>query len=472
MKKAILVSILQIITFFCFAQPSNFEIKIALNSKDFANSNRYLYSLNNISNKYKITILLSSKMSDDSLDIMVEVVKSKIIKFDVLVSDSLYFLYANKSQSFITAFKNKSQFLGCNLKDIESKIDTLNEQSFESGDSINLNFNFDKNIKCLIKDNKLYLFNKRTNSLDITNLFNSTTYSINLNRKILDEHYRKNFNGSNEKLIAMEQLYFSSSSNIPVEITSFFVDDKNIYLMLHSYFVEFELYKNKPDTFLNHVISLLVYKKGMTNPTIYPLSAKLYSAVYNFDETGFSIINDSLWINVFKNNFDNKRLDNKWICKCQLNENLYLDTSNCLVFPTLHSEQQLGHDFAQYVLDGSYLMNTITNELVNHKTKKIVFLNFPFIKAKVNPLMPLGFESKYLILDMRVKNNIVKLLYYEDSLYKYLSYNLLSDSIIENYAIINEFNSMNTPPLFFSNSMYYYISKGRRCIIIEDIKPL
>jgi|DEB19_MinimDraft_2_1074335.scaffolds.fasta_scaffold18809_2 hypothetical protein len=88
MKKAILVSILQIITFFCFAQPSNFEIKIAINSKDFANSNRYLYSLNNISNKYKTTILLSSKMSDDSLDIMDEVVKSKIIKFDVTVPKS------------------------------------------------------------------------------------------------------------------------------------------------------------------------------------------------------------------------------------------------------------------------------------------------------------------------------------------------------------------------------------------------
>ncbi|MFZ4796844.1 MAG: hypothetical protein ACOYMA_05075 [Bacteroidia bacterium] len=472
MKKAILLSILQTITFLCFAQSSNFEIKIAINSKDFANCNRYLYSLNNVSNKYKITILLSSKMSDDSLDIIDEVVKSKIKKFDVLVADSLYFLFANKSQSFITAFKNKSQFLGCNLKDIESKIDTLNELSFESGDSIKLNFNFDRNIKCLIKDNKLYLLNKRTNSLDITNLFNSTTVSINLNRKIIEEHYRKNFNGSNEKLIAMEQLYFSSSSNIPVGITSFCVDDKNIYLMVHSYFAEFELYKNKPDTFLNHVISLLVYKKGMTYPIIYPLTAKLYSAAYNFDETGFSIINDSLLINFFKNNFDNNRVDNKWICKCQLNENLHLDTSNCLVFPTMHREQKLEHHFAQYVLDGDYLMNTVTNELVNHKTKKVVFLNFPFIKAKVNPLMPLGFEQKYSIQDMRVKNNIVKLLYYEDSLYKYLSYNLLTDSIIENYAIINEFNTMNTSPLFFSDRLYYYISKGRRCIIIKDIKPL
>lgn len=472
MKKAILFSILQTITFFCFAQSSNFEIKIAINSKDFANSYRYLYSLNNISNKYKITILLSSKMSEDSLDIMDEVVKNKIEKFDVLVSDSLYLLYSNKSQSFITTFKNKSKFLGCNLKEIESKIDTLNELSFESGDSINLNFNFDKNIKCLIKDNKLYLLNKRKNSLDITNLLNSTTYSINLNRKIIEEHYRKNFNGSNDKLIAMEQLYFSSSSNIPVEITNFFVDDKNIYLMLHSYFVEYHLYKNKPDTFLNHVISLLVYKTGMTNPTIYPLTAKLFSSEYNFDETGFSIINDSLWIIVFKNNFDNNRVDNKWICKFQLSENLYLDTSNCLLFPKLHREQQLGHHFSQYVLDGDYLMNTVTNELVNHKTKKVVFLSFPFIKAKVNPLMPLGFEQKYLVLDMRVKNNIVKLLYNEDSLYKYLSYNILTDSIIENYVIINEFNTMNSPPLFFSDRLYYYISKGRRGIIIKDIKPL
>ena len=105
--------------------------------------------------------------------------------------------------------------------------------------------------------------------------------------------------------------------------------------------------------------------------------------------------------------------------------------------------------------------------------KKNVIINLPTGTGKNSVIIySMNNESKYLILDMRVKNNIVKLLYYEDSLYKYLSYNLLSDSIIENYAIINEFNSMNTPPLFFSNSMYYYISKGRRCIIIKDIKPL
>lgn len=451
---------------------SNFEVKVAISLNDCINCSNYLYSLNNLSKKYKITLLLSKDAVEDSAYAMEEIIGSKVKNYEVVFSDSLYRLYSHKLQNFLTAFKNEKIILSTLLKNINSKIDTLNELSFEGGDTISLNFKCDRQLNSAVKNHKLYLLNKMTNNLVITNLINSKSYSLNLNRQLLEESFRKNFNGSIEELAIAERYFKTINEKMPFKITSFFADDNKLYLMAFSEFLEFKLVNNVLDTIINPLISLLVYEKDVANPVIYPLTNKLFNKDYSFWELGFKVIGNKLLINVMKNNIDNKNQENKWICKCQLSEKIYLDTTDCIPLPKMHKELGLGYNFAQYVLDNDYLINTVTNELVNHNTKKVTELKFPFSKIKVNNLKSFDVEQKYLISDVKVISNTVRLLYYNDSLYKYLSYNILTNKIIENYTIENEFKKMKTPPQFFSDNLYYYISKGSTSVILKEIKPL
>jgi hypothetical protein len=88
------------------ANASNFEIKVAISLNDCIKCSNYLYSLNSVSKKYKITLVLNKEMLEDSAYVMEQVVASKIKNYKILVSDSLYKLYTFESQNYISTFKN------------------------------------------------------------------------------------------------------------------------------------------------------------------------------------------------------------------------------------------------------------------------------------------------------------------------------------------------------------------------------
>ncbi len=471
MKNKIFILVFYLL-YFTIAKSSNFEIKVAVNLNDCVKCNGYLYSLNNISNKYKITFLLSSTMVEDSLYIMEEIVGSKIKNFKVLISDSLYKLYSNTSQNYFTAFKNNNKILGSLLRNIDSRVDTLNELSFENGDSIQLDFKPDIRFKSIIKNNLLYLLNPQKNNLIVTNLVNSTSFGLSLNEQLLVDIYKKSFNGSTENLSIAENYFKSVNQKLPFKISSFFVGDKSLYLMVYSEYLKDTMIDSRLDTVILPIIALLVYNKGAVSPIIYPLSTKLLNNEYSFSQFEFSVLENYLYVNVLKNKIILKDNNHKWICKCKLDDMLYLDTNNCINIPKIHNELELGNNYSEYKLNGDYLINKITNELINYKTKKSKELKIPFNKIILSKTNGFDDEIRFIIVDMKINHNIVELLVFEDSSYKYISYNILTDKMINKFEIYKDIKLLKSAPQFFSNNLFYIVPKAKNLIIIKDIKPI
>lgn len=457
---------------FLIAQSSNFEIKVAINLNDCVKCNGYLYALNNVSSKYKITFLLSSIMVEDSLYIMEEIVGSKIRNFNVIVSDSFYKLYSNTSQNYFTAFKNNNKILGSLLRNIDSKIDTLNELSFENDDSIQLNFKPDNRFKSIVKKNLLYLLNPQKNNLIVTNLVNSTSFSLSLNGQLLIDIYKKSFDGSIENLTVAENYFKSVNQKLPFKISSFFVGDKSLYLMVYSEYLKDTMIELRLDTVILPIIALLVYNKGAVSPIIYSLSTKLLNNEYSFSQFEFSVVEKYLFLNVLKNKIINKDNKHKWICKCKLDDMLYLDTNNCINIPKIHSELELGNNYSGYKLNGDYLINKITNELINYKTKKSKELKIPFNKIILSKTNGFDDEIRFIIVDMKINYNVVELLVFEDSSYKFISYNILTDKMINKFEIFKDIKLLKSAPQFFSNNLFYFVPKAQNLIILKEIKPI
>lgn len=451
---------------------SNFEVKVAIDLNNCVDCKSYLYSLNNLSKKYKITLLLNKDNLEDSAYAMEEIIGSKIKNYEVVFSDSLHKKYSFKNQNYITAFKNKEIILKIELSKIKSQIDYLNELSFESGDTIQLDYNVIAANNAIRLKNVFYQSNIESNTINVTNLVNESAVKNTFSRELTEEIFKINFKGSTEKLLEIEKAFLSNNKVYTMQISAFDVNENKIYLLVSAYYIDEILYNNS-DTVYNRIIVLLVYNKGEKEPIIYPLSLKLINGDYDFSHYSLKVIDNKVLIDVFPKNPKKYNQNSYWLCKCELNENIFLDTTDCIPRPKLHVDLKLNHNFGLYKLDGDYLINTITNELINYKTKTSAELKIPFNKIITDKSSPFKFTINYSLIDFKTDNNQAQIIYYMDNAYHYLLYNLKNDKVLENYPIFTDYyDVLKAPPKLFSKNLFYIFPKSQNSMVLREIKPL
>jgi len=472
MRTLLVFFLLLFFKIFATAQSSNFEIKVAINPNDCIKCSNYLYGLNSLSKKYKISFILNEETKEDSVYAIELILGSKIKNFNLLISDSLHKKYSYQTHNYVTALKNKEVILITELEKIKTQIDYLNELSFEAGDTILLNYNVGKNNGTKIIFNNLYIHNKTNNILFSTNLINGKTINYDFNYKLIDTIFKINFNGSTEKLTEIKNYYQSANATYNLEIGGFDVNENKLYILVFGYYIDEILYKNI-DTILGRIIVLLEYNIGNEKPIIYPLSLKLKNSDYDFSHYNLAVIDKKAFINVMLKNQKKYNEKSYWMCKCELNENIFLDTTDCIPRPKLHVELKLAHNFSEYRLDGDYLINTITNELINYKTKTSTELKIHFNKIIPDKNSPFKDAMNYSLIDFKTSKNITQIIYFMDSAYHYLSYDLKNDKVIENFPIVtNYLEVLKAAPKLFSKNLFYIFPKNKNIMVLKEIKPI
>jgi hypothetical protein len=462
-----------ITTFFMFswslAFSSKFEIKVALNLFDCINCSNHLYSLNNVSKKYKITFIYSSELSEDSSFVSEEIIGYKIKDYSIEVSDSLYLLYSVKSQNFVSVFKNNRKIFAFPLKNINSYIDSLNLLSYEEGDTINIGFKPEIKVKSKLKDNKLYILNPRKNSLFVTNTINQTSFKFTLKTDLVSAIFSKAFNNNSNKLTEITNYYQSLKKKHEIKINSFDLDSNSLYLFVDIPFIE-EISGNFLDTFISNISSILVYKNGSVNPEIYILNNTFPLKEYDFSSHQLSVKNEEAFVNVFLKNKNLNKQNSLWVCSCKLKEDINFNLSNCILRPKLHINQEMGSYFGEFLTSGDYIINSISNELINLQTKSIVELPLPIEKIHFNKYDILNSKINFFLNDLQVKENLVQIIYTSEYSYYLMKYDLINKRVIENYILFEDGRVINGAPKFFVNDLIYFFPKNSKYFILKKIK--
>jgi hypothetical protein len=264
----------------------------------------------------------------------------------------LYNLYSAKSQNFVNVFKNNNRIFAFPLKNINSYIDSLNLLSFEDGDTIKIGFKPDIKNKSKLIGNNLYILNSRKNSFYITNTIIGKSAKFNLNKSLISEIFAKAFTNYTQKLID--------------------VDSNKLYLFADIPYIE-KIERNFLDTFISTISCLLIYKNGEKNPSIYIINNNnILLKDYTLSTLYLSIANGDAIVNVFLKDVSFYNSNSFWVCKCKLQEKLDLELESCLKRPEIHVKQKMDGHFGEYLSSGDYLINTISNELINYQIKCFV----------------------------------------------------------------------------------------------------
>jgi hypothetical protein len=361
------------------------------------------------------------------------------------------------------------------LRNIDSKIDTLNYLTFEDGDTIPTNYSAKAFNKSKIVGNNVYFLNKdfsyiydKTNALFITNIINKTSYKFIIPYEITKKVFTNTFPNGMQKLAEVEKLYTVQDQKHELSISSFDVDSNNLYLMVNFSYI-LEKSEDYLDTTIAKISTLIVYKNGKKEPLIYYLSKSGIMKDYEIMEGNINVQGNDIFIDVMtdRKNYIKKTF---WLCKCQLLQNLVFDTSTCISRPKIHHELGLNHNFGNYILIEDYLINTISNELINHHTKASKELNIPFKKIIYDRFESLKTTLPYNLIDIKIKNKEAQIIYFMDDSYNYVKYDLVLNKIIESTVLFNDVKPLRTAPKFFSNNLIYYYLKSGNSILLKEIK--
>ena len=419
---------------------SSFEIKITPKFNDCVTCSNYLFSLNNVSNNYKVE-----------------------------VSDSLHQIFSAKSQNFVHEFNNNQYLSGIYSKATNANIDTLNNLSYEDGDTVKIGYRPDVQRKSKIVGNDLYLLNTTQNTLYITDLIKQSSDQFRPNPNLIAEIFNKTFKDATFKLFEIRAYYKSINEKHAIKINSFDVDTNNLYLFVDIPYIE-KIERNYLDTFITHISCLLMYKNGEKKPKIFNLDSDFTAKEYDYSSHQLTIVDGEALINVFLKDKKYYTTNTFWLCKCKLKEEMEFIPENCIKRPEIHSKLNLGHHFSEYLLSGDYLINPITNELINHRTKSTTDLNLPIQKIIFDDNDRSKISIPFVLYDINILGNEAQIIYSLNYSYYYMKLNLLTNKQIENYVLFEDVRSINGPPKLFLNNMIYYFPKNAHYLILKNLK--
>jgi hypothetical protein len=233
----------------------------------------------------------------------------------------------------------------------------------------------------------------------------------------------------------------------------------------------YEITNSNLDTTIANLITLIEYRKGEVKPIVHSINTPLKR--YDFSQHQINIKERKVFINVNlvnENEYDAKSF---WICKCVLKDNIIIDTTDCISRPKLHIDLKLAHNFNEYKLDGDYLINNITNELINYKTKESKELKIPFNKIIPDKNDESKFTMNYSLIDFKIDNNKAQIIYYMDSAYHYLLHDIYNNKTLEKFTIVTDYiELLKSPPKLFSKNLFYIFPKNQNVMVLKEIKPI
>ena len=348
-------------------------------------------------------------------------------------------------------------------------IDTLNNFSFEDGDTVKIGYKPEVQRKSKIVGNDLYLLNATQNTLYVTNLINQSSDQFRPNPNLISEIFNKTFKDATFKLFEIRAYYKSINEKHAIKINSFDVDTNNLYLFIDIPYIE-KIERNYLDTFITHLSCLLVYKNGEKKPKVLNLHSDFTAKEYDFSSHQLTVIDGEALIHVFLKDKKYYSINTFWLCKCKLKEEMEFIPENCIKRPKIHTKLNLDAHFNEYLLSGDYLINTMTNELTNYRTKSTTDLNLPMQKIIFDDNDRSKNSIPFVLYDMKILGIEAQIIYSLNTTYYYMKLNLLTNKQIENYVLFEDSRTLNGPPKLFLNNMIYYFPKNAHYLILKNLK--
>ena len=260
--------------------------------------------------------------------------------------------------------------------------------------------------------------------------------------------------------------------NLEIKINSFDVDSNKLYLFADIPYIE-KIERNFLDTFISTISCLLIYKNGEKNPSIYIINNNnILLKDYTLSTLYLSIANGDAIVNVFLKDVSFYNSNSFWVCKCKLQEKLDLELESCLKRPEIHVKQKMDGHFGEYLSSGDYLINTISNELINYQTKSSVLLPLPVNKNFFNKTEIAKSRINFFLNDFQISKNQVHLIYTSDLSYYYMIFDLAENRIIENSILFEDGSTINGAPKFFKNNLYFYSLKNSKNLILKKLTKI